>query len=927
MRKYLTICSALLCLESIAQPSISSITPGNGSIGSSVLITGKNFHPTPANNAVYFGTVAARVSSATSTSVTVTVPIAASYHPITITANGLTGSSDVPFVPLFSGNITNFFGSLLFVKQKPDSAVNNAAISDLYNYDLDGDGKPDFVATIYDNGSSSNPLPGSNPGAILVGINTSITGTPSFGSKQILSTGLHPSEVAFGDIDGDGKPDIVTANQGENTISVFRNTSTPGSLSFENKKNFAVGASYNTVVSGVKNSVAIGDFNNDGKPDIAASVGNANIFSVLTNTSTTGTISFSKQDVGTTNNTGPSAPTDLLTCDLNKDGKLDIVVMNYIVGNISIYKNLSAADSIAFAPRQDIPVTGYAISAADIDGDQKTDLLIGESLQSQLHILLNKSTLDTIGFASPITSNTLGPSANFIVENIDGDGKPDIVIGQTNGDSIQVLKNTSTAGSYSFTSRTYLGDNGSNSLTRITCADFDGDGLKDIAGSNLVSLTVFRNSITSSPFIKEFSPTSAGAGSTVTIKGIRFTGINLVRFGTDSAKAFTILSDTLLTATVGTGGSGTITLKNAYGSDSLAGFVFLNPQISLLDSSVNTLRFNTLKGVYSGVQNFTVMGKFLQSSVTITAPPYFQVSSNKDSGFSSVLSLSPVNNQLDSAKIYVRFKMDSIASINGPLSIGATNAITRTVTLTGSACDSTILFTPLINSITKDSTICFRDSLVLSSTSGSFATYKWSNGDSTQRTTLKASANITLQTASQAGCLSKISSILKAIKNSNPVPVLALTGSNTLISSTAPNYRWYFNNIPINNQITNTLTADKVGFYTVETSNDKICWDASNDFPIITVSSPLVNDTLQVKAYPNPATGGSFNVVATLQYPTNVIARVTVADVNGAILLQTNKFIFFGREIKIPVTLSVKGTVFVKVEINNDIKTQTVVLQ
>jgi hypothetical protein len=68
-------------------------------------------------------------------------------------------------------------------------------------------------------------------------------------------------------------------------------------------------------------------------------------------------------------------------------------------------------------------------------------------------------------------------------------------------------------------------------------------------------------------------------------------------------------------------------------------------------------------------------------------------------------------------------------------------------------------------------------------------------------------------------------------------------------------------------------------------------------------------------------------VVATLQRSTNVVARVTVADGNGNVLLQTNKFIFFGREVKIPITLAVKGTVFVRIDVNGDVKTQTVILQ
>jgi hypothetical protein len=118
----------------------------------------------------------------------------------------------------------------------------------------------------------------------------------------------------------------------------------------------------------------------------------------------------------------------------------------------------------------------------------------------------------------------------------------------------------------------------------------------------------------------------------------------------------------------------------------------------------------------------------------------------------------------------------------------------------------------------------------------------------------------------------------------------------------------------------------KVGFYAVETTNDSICWDRSIDFPIINLSNPL-KDTITIKTYPNPTSSGLFYVVATLQRVTNVVAFVTVADGSGNILLQTNKFIFFGREVKIPITLSVKGTVFVKINVNGDVKTQTVILQ
>jgi hypothetical protein len=215
----------------------------------------------------------------------------------------------------------------------------------------------------------------------------------------------------------------------------------------------------------------------------------------------------------------------------------------------------------------------------------------------------------------------------------------------------------------------------------------------------------------------------------------------------------------------------------------------------------------------------------------------------------------------------------------------------------------------------------------LSTTSGTFSTYKWSTGETTQNIIVKTSGTVSLQVGSSTGCLSNPSLNLKTSKNTNPVPLLALSGDSTLISSSAPNYRWYFNNTPLPGNTSNKLIVRKTGFYAVETSNDKVCWDHSNDFPILTLATPLLNDSVSVKSYPNPTSTGLFYIVATLQRATNVVAKVTVSDISGNILLQTNKFIFFGREIKIPVTLSVKGTVFAKIDINGDVKTQTVILQ
>ncbi|MEI9808311.1 MAG: IPT/TIG domain-containing protein [Bacteroidota bacterium] len=74
-----------------AQPTISSFSPASGTIGTTVTINGTNFSSTASNNIVFFGAVRASVSAATSTSLTVSAPAGATYQPLSVTVNNLTG--------------------------------------------------------------------------------------------------------------------------------------------------------------------------------------------------------------------------------------------------------------------------------------------------------------------------------------------------------------------------------------------------------------------------------------------------------------------------------------------------------------------------------------------------------------------------------------------------------------------------------------------------------------------------------------------------------------------------------------------------------------------------------------------------------------------------------------------------------------------
>jgi len=90
MRKCASLVFCFLTGHLFAQPTITSFSPASGPVGTVVTISGSNFNPTASQDIVYFGAVRAVVSAATGTSLTATVPIGATYQPITVTTNNLT---------------------------------------------------------------------------------------------------------------------------------------------------------------------------------------------------------------------------------------------------------------------------------------------------------------------------------------------------------------------------------------------------------------------------------------------------------------------------------------------------------------------------------------------------------------------------------------------------------------------------------------------------------------------------------------------------------------------------------------------------------------------------------------------------------------------------------------------------------------------
>jgi len=481
--------SAVSTLASSATPTISSFSPPSGPIGSSVTIAGTNFSTTLANNVVYFGAVRAAVTSATSTSLGVTVPTGATYLPITVTVDGLTAYSQAPFIVTFPGG-----GSISSESFAPKvEFATGAGPYGIAISDLDGDGKPDLAVV------NNNPS-----GSISVFRNTSNTGSITFSSSLDFATGVNSFHVASADLDGDGKPDVIVTNFSSNTISVFRNTSASGSITFATKVDIAGAGLYGI---NAPYGIAISDLDEDGKPDLIVTNSGYPISSVsiFRNTSSSGSIAFeSPVDFAT-----GSYSSGVAVSDIDGDGKPDIAVTNAGNNTVSVFRNTSSPGSMtssSFDAKVDISSGDEpaGIAIGDVDGYGKPELIVTNQFSQTVSVFRNISSTGSISassFASPVDLVAGAGAYTVVLGDVDGDGKPDLVVGNAYSNAFTVLRNTTSPGVITTDSFAPKVDFITGVWPFVVAVgDVDGDGKPDVVAANRTSnsLSVFRNA-TSSP--------------------------------------------------------------------------------------------------------------------------------------------------------------------------------------------------------------------------------------------------------------------------------------------------------------------------------------------------------------------------------------------------------------------------------------------
>ena len=270
--------------------------------------------------------------------------------------------------------------------------------------DLNGDGKADVAVANVDSDTVSVLVNG---------------GEGRLGSRRDYTTGDDPSSVALADLDRNGTLDLAVTNSSSDTVSVLLNA---GDGRLTSKRDYATGD--------LPNKVAIGDLSGDGKPDltVANDGGPGGGISVLLNS---GDGSFQrKRDYATA-----AAMHTLAIGDLNGDGKPDLVAAD---GEDHVSVLFNQGDG-SFGSKHDYDAGGsVSLAIGDLNGDGKPDLATGNIDDHAVTAFIN---VGDGRFGARRRYKTRGGPSSIAIGDLNGDGKPDLVTANLDASTVSVLVN------------------------------------------------------------------------------------------------------------------------------------------------------------------------------------------------------------------------------------------------------------------------------------------------------------------------------------------------------------------------------------------------------------------------------------------------------------------------------------------------------
>jgi len=332
--------------------------------------------------------------------------------------------------------------------------------------DFNRDGVPDVAVANY----------GSNTVSVLLG-----NGDGTFQPALTLAADANPEFVAVSDFNRDGVPDLVVACSGSNSVSVFLGN---GDGTFQPARNFAANGGQ---------SVAVGDFNGDGVQDLAVADYNLN------NVPGSDTVSVLLGNGGGTFQpartfaTAGMNPVTVAVGDFNGDGRPDLAVTNSantssgaVPGNVSVL--LGNGDG-TFQPARtlNVGITPAFVAVRDFNGDGRQDLAVANFRSSTVSVLLGNG--DGTFLAARNFAAGAGP-LSFAVGDFNGDGVSDLAVANFDF-NIQGPNTVSVLlGNPDGTFQAPLSFGAGTNPDSVAVGDFNGDGLQDLAVANFNSNTV-----------------------------------------------------------------------------------------------------------------------------------------------------------------------------------------------------------------------------------------------------------------------------------------------------------------------------------------------------------------------------------------------------------------------------------------------------
>ena len=296
--------------------------------------------------------------------------------------------------------------------------------------------------------------------------------TVQFSSPLTIPAGSDPQQTLLADMNGDGVPDLIVADDGTQSVSVLLGDGKGG---FGAPTSYAAGAYLFGIVAT--------DVNGDGLPDIAGvSRFNGDSVTTLLNNGHGGFSIGPSYAVGST-------PTTIVAADVNSDGKPDLVTANSGDGSLSVLLN-NGQGSFTTKTYLNLPpgttgssLTTYKATVADVTGDGKPDIIVADKWDNTVDVLPGDGLG---GFGPAVRYNTGMNPASVAVADLNGDGRPDIITGSDGiAASVSVLLANATGGFAAPVAYGAVYD-----VNSIAVADLNGDGHPDLVAAGYISAAV-----------------------------------------------------------------------------------------------------------------------------------------------------------------------------------------------------------------------------------------------------------------------------------------------------------------------------------------------------------------------------------------------------------------------------------------------------